>query len=200
MYLTLLDHLRLTFGHVVYRHRAHSKIAHARALWSRRLKAVEALLMTGVVITAAGASVGTSVGKGHGYAIASFLLAGFSLAVLLIHLTFDLDRTARAHASCATQLWRILERYRAVLSDLTDGAIDVDTARMRRDTLMDELNSIYEHAPPLDHQAYQTAKQAATTGGATLTEATLTDEEIDLFLPKSMQKAPFLYSGSATKR
>jgi hypothetical protein len=120
--------------------------------------------------------------------------------VLLIHLTFDLDRTARAHASCATQLWRILERYRAVLSDLTDGAIDVDTARMRRDTLMDELNSIYEHAPPLDHQAYQTAKQAATTGGATLTEATLTDEEIDLFLPKSMQKAPLLYSGSATKR
>jgi hypothetical protein len=188
MFLTLLDHLRLTFGHVVYRHGAHSKIAHSRARWSRRLKAAEALLMTGVVITAAGASAGTSVGKGQGYAIATFLMAGLSLAVLLVHLMFDLDRTARAHASCATQLWQILERYRAMLSDLTDGAIDVDAARIRRDALMNELNGIYAQAPPLDHQAYQTAKQAAMGDEATLTEATLTDEEIDLFLPKSLQK------------
>ena len=188
MFLTLLDHLRMTFGHVVYRHRAHSKIAHARARWSRHLKAAEALLMTGVVITAAGAAAGTSVGKGQAYAIATLLLAGLSLAVLLVHLMFDLDRSARAHASCATQLWRIVERYRGVLSDLADGAIDLETARIRRDALMDELNAVYEHAPPLDYQSYQTAKQAATADGGTLTEATLTDEEIDLFLPKSLQK------------
>jgi hypothetical protein len=188
MILTLIDHLRLTFGHVVYRHSAHSKIAQARAQWSRRLKAAEALLMTGVVITAAGASFGTSAGGGRPYAIASFLLAGLSLAVLLVHLTFDLDRSARAHASCATQLWRILERYRAVLSDLADGAIDVDTARIKRDSLMTELNAIYEQAPPLDQQAYQTAKQSATADEATLTEATLAEKEIDLFLPKSLQK------------
>jgi hypothetical protein len=183
MFLTLIDHLRLTFGHVVYRHSAHSKIAHARAQWSRRLKAAEALLMTGVVITSAGASAG----GGRSYAIASFVLAGLSLAVLLVHLTFDLDRSARAHASCATQLWRILERYRAVLSDLADGAIDVDTARIRRDSLMNELNGIYEQAPPLDQQAYQTAKQSATADEATLTEAALAEKEIDLFLPKSLQ-------------
>jgi hypothetical protein len=188
MFLTLLDHLRLTFGHVVYRQRAHSKIAYARARWSRQLKAAEALLMTGVMITAAGAWAGTSVGKGHEYVIATFLLAGLSLAVLLVHLMFDLDRSARAHASCATQLWRIVERYRAVLSDLADGAIDVDAARIRRDALMDELNAIYEHAPALDYQSYQTAKQLASGDEATLTEATLTDQEIDLFLPKSLQK------------
>src|ERR1700682_765517 len=144
MYLTLLDHLRLTFGHVVYRHRAHSKIAHARARWSRRLKAAEALLMTGVVITAAGASAGTSVGMGHGYAIATFLLAGLPLAVLLVHLMFDLDRSARAHASCATQLWRVVERYRAVLSDLADGAIGVDTARIRGGALVNGLHGLLE--------------------------------------------------------
>ena len=159
-----------------------------RTVVSSRLY-VAALLMTGVVITAAGASAGTSVGQGHGYAIATFLLAGLSLAVLLVHLMFDLDRTARAHASCATQLWRIVERYRAALSDFSDGAIDVEGARVRRDALMDELNAIYEHAPPLDYQSYQIAKQVATADEATLTEATLTDAEIDLFLPKSLQKA-----------
>ena len=30
--LTLIDHLRLTFGHVVYRHKAHSHLALARSL------------------------------------------------------------------------------------------------------------------------------------------------------------------------
>ena len=80
MFLSLLDHLRLTFGHVVYRHRAHSKIAYTRARWSRRLKAAEALLMAGVMIAAASASAG----NGRAYAIASFLLAGLALVVLLI--------------------------------------------------------------------------------------------------------------------
>ena len=53
--LTLLDHLRLTFGHVVSRHRAHSHIAHTRAQASRRLRAVEALLLAIVAFTAIGA-------------------------------------------------------------------------------------------------------------------------------------------------
>src|SRR5260370_41254869 len=95
----------LTLDQASIRHRAHSKIAHTRARWSRRLKAAEALLMTGVVITAAGASAGTSVGKGHGYAITTFLLAGVSLAGLPVPLMFDPGRTSRAHASGAPPLW-----------------------------------------------------------------------------------------------
>src|SRR5262245_31756467 len=43
--LTLLDHLRLTFGHVVYRHRAHAHLARSLAQWSRRLRIAEALWM-----------------------------------------------------------------------------------------------------------------------------------------------------------
>ena len=37
--LTLIDHLRLTFGHVAYRHKTHSQLAHERARRSRWLKA-----------------------------------------------------------------------------------------------------------------------------------------------------------------
>ena len=104
---------------------------------------------------------------------------------LLIHLTLDLDRSAHAHASCATRLWHIREKYRALLSDLTDGAIGVDAVRRKRDELMVELREVYEDAPPAEQKAYQTAGQAIRTSD----EAALSDEEIDRFLPKSLQAA-----------
>lgn len=177
--LTLLDHLRLTFGHVVYRHKAHTEIARSRAQRSRWIRGAEALLMMGTALTALAASFG----KGQGFSIASAILAGLSLGTLVIHLTFDLDTSARAHASCAARLWQIRERYRALLSDLSDGALDVETARVRRDSLMHELHAIYQDAPTADRDAYQAAGQAAAD------EAALSDEEIDLFLPRSLQKA-----------
>jgi hypothetical protein len=178
--LTLLDHLRMTFGHIVYRHRAHSELAYSRARLSRGLRAAEALLMTGVVFTA----LGGAFGRGSAYEIGCAVMAAFALATLLVQLTFDLDRTAQAHASCATRLWQIREQYRALLSDLKDGAIELESGRRRRDLLMSELHGIYENAPLADQHAYQTAAQAIQTAG----EAALPDEEIDRFLPKSLQR------------
>jgi hypothetical protein len=178
--LTLVDHLRLTFGHVVYRHKAHVREAHLRARWSRWLRASEALLMAGVAFAAV-ASVYTS---GRGYAIAAALLAMVALTAHLVHLSFDLDRTSQIHAACASRLWRMREQYRSLLSDLADGALDLDAVRHGRDALMAELQSIYDSAPPGDSPAYQPAAKAA----AAADEIAMTDEEIDLFLPKSLQK------------
>jgi hypothetical protein len=178
--VSLLDHLRMTFGHVVFRHNAHSQLARSRAHWSRWFRAAEALLMIGVAV----AAIGAAFGKDHVYVIVSATLAVLALATLLLHLTLDLDRSAQAHASCATRLWQIREQYRAVLSDFSDGALDLDAVRRRRDELMDELHAIYETAPLADVQTYSTAAR----GVATVEEAALTDEEIDLFLPKSLHK------------
>jgi hypothetical protein len=44
---------------------------------------------------------------------------------------------------------------------------------------------VYEDAPPVERQAYQTAGQAIRTAD----EQSLSDEEIDQFLPKSLQAA-----------
>ena len=100
-----------------------------------------------------------------------------------MHLTFDLDGTAQAHAVCATRLWQIREHTRAVLSDLSGGAIDLETGRMKRDDLMNRLHGIYENAPPTEYRAYQAAAKAVVSGG----DAALPDEEIERFLPKSLQ-------------
>src|SRR5713101_7251990 len=172
--LTLVDHLRMTFGHIVYQHRAHAQIAYSRSRWNRWLRAAEALLMTGVAV----AALGAAFGRGYAYEVGGAVLAILALACLILHLVLDLDRSALAHASCATRLWHIREEYRALLSDLSAGAVDVDTARRRRDELAAQLRGVYENTPLADLQAYQTAGQAVLTAD----ERPLTDEEIDRFL------------------
>src|ERR1700694_5942359 len=123
--LALVDHLRMTFGHIVYRHRAHTRVAYSRLRWNRGFRAAEALLMTGVAV----AALGAAFGRGYAYEIAGAVLAVLALTTFLLHLTLDLDRSAQAHAACAARLWRIREQYRGLLSDLSDGAIDMDAVR-----------------------------------------------------------------------
>ena len=177
--LTLLDHLRLTFGHVAHRYSAHLKIAHLRARWSRWLQAAEALLMAGLLF----ASLNLAAGRGQVYAIACALLAMVALVLVLIRLAFDLEASARANAWCAARLWHIRERYQAVLSDLADGAIDVEGARVRRDLLMNDLIAIYE--APASNDIACLGSHPATSAAE---DSVLADDQIDMFLPKSLRK------------
>lgn len=178
--LTLLDHLRLTFGHVVYRHKIHSQIAHSRARMGRWLRALEATLMA----SAAGFALASVITASRVYVVVSALAAALALVALLTHLAIDVDASALVHGACAARLWPLRERYRALMSDLADGAIDIEAARMRRDALINELTAIYEHAPAADLPEYQTAARAA----AAASEGALSDEEIDQFLPLSLRK------------
>ena len=144
------------------------------------MRAIEALLMTAT----AGVSLAVALGQGRWFAFAAAALAATTVALLLVHLAINLDGSAVVHGSCAARLWPMRERYRALLSDLADGAIDIETARERRDLLMNELRGIYEQAPPADHPAYRAAGGAA----AIVSEGALSDEEIDTFLPRSLHK------------
>jgi hypothetical protein len=101
---------------------------------------------------------------------------------MLLQLTFNIDASVRAHASSAARLWQIREQYTAVLSDLHDGAIDENAARQRRDALALEMHDFLEQAPTVAAQKYGPADQGA------LEEPTLTDQQIDVFLPKSLHK------------
>jgi hypothetical protein len=149
--LTLHDHLHLTFNEIIERHSAHTGKARSRARWSRWLKGSEAVLIGGVAMAAAGAAYG----QGHILAIVAASLACIALLLLLVDLTFDFDASARAHAMCSAHLWDLRERYRALLSDLQEGALTIAEARLRRDRLVDELRAIYEAMPviAIEHEA-----------------------------------------------
>jgi hypothetical protein len=159
--LTLHDHLQLTFSEIIQRHHAHAVKAQSQARWSRRLRGSEALLVGGVCLTAAAAAYG----QGQVLAIVAASFAGLALLILLVDLTFDFEASARAHATCGAHLWGLRERYRALLSDLHDGAINLADARLRRDKLMDELRTIYE-----------TTSSMAVAGGILPLPATVVEE------------------------
>jgi len=93
------------------------------------------------------AATGVAFGRGPRFAIAAAVLAAIALIVLVVQLSFELDASARAHADSSAQLWALRERYRALLSDLHDGALTVAEARARRDKLLDELRAIYDTTP-----------------------------------------------------
>lgn len=178
--LTLVDHLRLTFGHIIYTHRAHARLALAHARWSRGLQGAEALL----VIATASTALGFVQGGESAYAISTAVTATLALLVLVLRLVVDFDGSAATHRRCGAHLWLLREQYRALLADLQDDSITLDAARERRDALMQRLHDLYENAPPFDRRAYEAARAALPAQH----EGALSDDEVDRFLPESLKK------------
>jgi hypothetical protein len=143
------------------------------------LRSAEALLMLAVAF----ASLSAAYGRGAGYVIAGAILSGLALLILLFQVTFDLEAASRAHRAAAARLWQIREQYRAVLSDLHDGAIDPAEARRRRDALTDAMHDFLEHAPAVPPQPHQPNDQ-----GALADERALGDAQIDGRRPESLPK------------
>ena len=178
--LTLVDHLRLTFGHVIYTHRAHARLALRHTRWSRGLQCGEALF---VIATAAAAMAFVQTGQ-SAYAVTTAASSVLALTVLVVRWVFDFETSARTHRACGAHLWHLREQYRALLADLQDGSITLDVARERRDTLMQRLHEVYEDAPPFDRSAYEAARGSLPAQH----EVALSDEEVDRFLPASLKK------------
>ena len=179
--LSLVDHLRLTFGHVIYSHKAHAQAAESQARLDRWLKAGEVVLL----LTTALCAVSLTFTLHAAWAIAAAAAALSAIVVLIVRLALDLERSSSVHRTCSARLWRIREQYRALLADLNDGVLTADAVRQRRDSLMASLQQIYSKAPPADQAAYQSARESL----GTLDDSVLSDEEIDRFLPRSLQKA-----------
>jgi hypothetical protein len=178
--LTLIDHLRLTFGHIIYTHRAHAALALRHGRWSRILQTAEALLL---IATTAAATAAAQTGQ-PAYAVTAAIAATLALIILVLRLASDLERSAATHRRCSAQLWHLREQYRALLADLQDEGITLEVARQRRDALMQHLHDVYRDAPPFDRSAYEAARATLPSQH----EAGLSDEEIDRFLPDSLKK------------
>ena len=187
--ITLIDHLRLSFGGTIHAYKAHIAIAErlTRRLWQIRI--CELVLL--------GAAMGTAVMAAYRaqarYAVMAAILSGAALALFAVYVAINLEARVNAHRWCASRLWLIREKYRALLSEMRDGMLSPEAVRERRDQLFVEMQAIDDHAPLIDLPTYQSARQALATSA----EAALTDEEIDRFLPQSLRKEE-LPGGDAT--
>jgi hypothetical protein len=180
--LSLVDHIRLSFGHVIYTYQAHAQVAGRldRLAWRIRLGA---LVLSAITV---GACLAVAMDAGRVAALAATTAAALAFIMFGIYFALDLERRVYAHRSCSARLWLLVEKYRALLSDIHDGLLDTSTLSQRRDALMSEVHAVYEHAPPADRQAYQIARKAFFSSEA----ASFSDEELDRFLPEPLRRHP----------
>ena len=143
--VTLVDHLHLTCDHVVHSQQTHEAMAArlARRAWQTLI--VEVVLLTALVAT----TLAAVLAGGRWYAIGAAALAVLALVTGVTYVVANFEPRIHAHRWSAAHLWLYGERYRALLSDLHDAAIGPDAARGRRDALMEDVQRVYEHAPPI---------------------------------------------------
>lgn len=185
--MTLLDHIRLTFGQVVHRYKAHARSAErlSRRIWQAR--AILLALAAGTL----GAAVTAVETAGGPYDRVTAVLAALTFVALAVSLALQLEARLYAHRWCASRLWLIREQYYALIAEITDGVVNLDEARARRDALMKELHAVYKHAPLADRIVYQSARDTLRM----VDETVIADEEIDRFLPVSLRKAAAAAAG-----
>ncbi len=177
--LSLVDHIRLSFGAVATSYRAHARAAErlsARAWQSRMV----VMVLLGIAL---GGTLVALTGLRYSPLVA-VALAGLALLGFTISISLDFEPRAYAHRACAAQLWQLCEKYRALLAEVHDGLVDVPAVTRRRDELIREVQIVYEHALPADRDSYQIAREALGTS-----ENTPSDQEIDRLLPASMRVA-----------
>jgi hypothetical protein len=173
--LSVVDHVRLNFGHAVQNYTVHAQAAErlARSISRIRLTILALLGLSAATIAM------TLIGTSRPLQIAAAVLAAVALFAYAFYIASGLEARLFAHRSCAHRLWIICERYRSLLAEVQDGFVDRDTILRRRDDLVAELHRVYQQVFPVDQQAFERTRQPA--------QGHLSDEQIDQFLPPSLR-------------
>jgi hypothetical protein len=126
----------------------------------------------------------TLLGQGRASTIIAAIASAGLLALNSYTKDYDLGQISQKHKVTASSLWNIRESYFSLLTDLKSGYISYDAAMAKRDTLQQELLTIYEAAPRTTPKAYTLAQKSLKISE----DLTFSDEEIDHFLPAPLKR------------
>ena len=175
--------IRECFGRVIYSHKTHEKAAD---IYLTRLKIIKNSQIILSVLTTG--SILANLFNIFGLAIlAQILSAIFSIVLLVLNAysrNFNLGELVQKHRDTANKLWKVREDYLSLLTDIKAETLKLDLIQSKRDSLQDELESIYSAAPPTFAKAYKLAQTTLQINE----EFTFNDQEINKFLPKLLQK------------
>jgi hypothetical protein len=180
-HLTANDLIRLSFGQVLRSYMAQARAAERLTAfaWSAKVFTLTAL---GV---ATAASIVAILAPRRPLHITVAICVGLAFATYAIVLALDVEPRVQAHKASANRLWLLAERYRSLLAEIHDGLADHDQIQQRRDELLHEVHSAYEHAPLAGRHKEKDLGPDVDPAGA---HEGLTDEQIDRFLPAALRK------------
>jgi hypothetical protein len=174
--LSLVDHIRLSFGSIVGAYEGHADAAARLARWAWYAKA-GTLAVLGL---AAAASI-ASVVRGGVYTSVAAVLSALAFAAAAAFVAIDPETRVYAHRTTAARLWLICEKYRALLTEIHDELIDLPAVAQRRDALLKEASELFIQAPPADRATYEIARKTLSS--------VYSDQQVDQFLPLALRRA-----------
>lgn len=178
--LSVVDHIRLSFGSVVGAYQGHTAAAVRLERWGRYGK----VATLGLLGLAAAAAL-LAIRFGAVFQMAAAVTTALAFCISAVHLAFDPAPRIYGHRACAARIWAVCEKYRALLAEIQDELLDVPAVIARRDALSLEFGALYEQSQPADRQTYEIAQKALTgpdLGG-------YSDQELDRFLPQALRRA-----------
>lgn len=172
--------LRECFGRVVWSHKTHEKCADIISVRHNNIKYIQiglsALTTTGILITV--------FGEHKIIGITTAILSAILFAINTYVKGHDLGEIAQKHSDSASDLWNIREEYFSLLTDLKAEMIGLEELVQKRDSLQDRLSNVYKGSPRTINKAYKEATKALKLNE----ELTLSDNEINMFLPNELKK------------
>ena len=177
--ITIVDHVRLSFGSALAAYEGHSAAA-ARLTRQNSYAKIALLGLSGLAAVFGAIAVENGFAWQLGSAIVSALVFGASAA----YVGLNQQPLIYGHRVSASRLWVICEKYRALLSEMHENVIDLPSLHERRDALLKESAAVMENAAPDDRYTYQIAREALSgpkNGG-------YPDSLIDRYLPTPLRK------------
>ncbi len=176
----LESQIREIYGRVVYTHKTHEKCADVLKTRSDCLKFAEIFLS---------AATTTSIlvvvfGEGKAFQFIAVLCSTFLLGITLYSKDFNLLAIAEKHKHAALNILEIREKLLSLLVDIKMGNKEMSQLQQTRDGLNEQLVNTYRGAPKTINKAYTLASKALQVNE----EFTLSDIEIDKFLPESLRR------------
>ncbi len=177
--LSVVDHIRLSFGSAVTAYEAHADAAArlARWAWYARITTMAAVALAAILS-------GIALHAGRGVQIAATASATVALIACSGYIAFDPTPRIYGHRATAARLWMLCEKYRALLAEVHDELIDMNALKERRAELLRDATSVLENTSPDDRASYEIARKALKGLGG----AGYSDADLDRYLPASLRK------------
>lgn len=167
----------------------------ARAVWSHKIQEKQAdiyqkqykWMETVSIVCASMTSVGilSTIFADHMWIkIVSAVLSFVTVFVTAYFKVFDLSKLTQAHKDSANKLLMIRNELTGLLTSIKLKEKSSEELETRYQELLDKANEIYKDAPQTTDKAAKLAKEALQVTG----DNTFSTEEIDSYLPKTLQR------------
>ena len=179
-YRIIEDTIRHTFTSVVWSHKIQEKQAD---ICSTKFRWMETIRIIAASLTAAG--ILSIVFSDQLWVKILFTCISFiTIFVSAFFKTFNLQEMVSVHKATANKLVSIRDRLILLLTKVKICAGTSQDIMSEYETIIKELNEIYQTAPNTTDRAVAKARKALNV----TKDNTFTDEETDTFLPKSLQR------------